>query len=291
MKITGDNNIKKMLLVMTLICAWLFISSADSGADLEWPKTHVKLFNKAWSKSDMVVHCWSSEDDLGFHTIKFGQYYEFSFRHNVWCNTKFVCMVKFGDGGEKFFYGYHCQRDVDHCGRMCEWSLYETAACRWNSFCYGYDDKPPSNDVTKTMKIMADNNIKKTLLITTLNICLWLSICSAESGADFEWPITHVKLFNKAESQSDMIGHCWSSDDNLGSRITKFDEYYGFPTQFLKFVCMVKFGSGDRKFFYGYHRQSDAGKCGRKCEWSLYENRACRWDIDCYEYTDKPPDL
>uniref|UniRef100_A0A7N0UZT6 S-protein homolog n=1 Tax=Kalanchoe fedtschenkoi TaxID=63787 RepID=A0A7N0UZT6_KALFE len=108
-----------------------------------WPKTYVKLFNKAESRSDAVVHCWSSEDDLGFRTIKFDQFYGFSFRHNILCTTKFVCMVKFGSGGQKFFFGYHCQRDTHACGRRCEWSLYENEACRWNTDCYEYTGVPP----------------------------------------------------------------------------------------------------------------------------------------------------
>uniref|UniRef100_A0A7N0TCQ6 S-protein homolog n=1 Tax=Kalanchoe fedtschenkoi TaxID=63787 RepID=A0A7N0TCQ6_KALFE len=139
----GDINIKKMLLIKTLICLCLSIGSAESSADLEWPKTHVRLFDKAESQSDITVHCWSSEDDLGVHTIRFGEFYAFNFRHNLLCNTKFVCQVKFADGVDKFFHAYHCQRDRFKCREMCDWSLYENRACLWDSDCYDYSKTPP----------------------------------------------------------------------------------------------------------------------------------------------------
>ncbi|KAL9673626.1 hypothetical protein QQ045_029887 [Rhodiola kirilowii] len=129
----------RIQLVFVLICSWLLISHGETDhGDLRWAKTNVRLFNKSDRHSVMVEHCWSSDDDLGPHTVTFDQYYEFSFRPNFWGSTKFMCKVMFNnDGNWKNFYGYIYFRDSDVCAakRTCDWTINEAKACRFDGFC------------------------------------------------------------------------------------------------------------------------------------------------------------
>lgn len=122
-------------LLLTFLCSSLMSS-------LGRPKVWVQIFNKAKDRSDIVVRCWSSEDDLGPHTLSYDQMYQFPFRTNIWGTTKFRCQVQFKDGFYRDYLTYRQSRDG--C-RHCIWHLYEDKACNlvvdyWK--CYGYVDHP-----------------------------------------------------------------------------------------------------------------------------------------------------
>uniref|UniRef100_A0A7N0TCC8 S-protein homolog n=1 Tax=Kalanchoe fedtschenkoi TaxID=63787 RepID=A0A7N0TCC8_KALFE len=125
----------RSLLLIALVCTWVLNGDAETNEDLQWAKTHVRLFNKSERGVSMVEQCWSSDDDLGPHTVGFGQYYEFTFRPNWWGTTKFMCKVMFNnDGVWKYFLAYKYWRDSPVCAakRQCDWDVNETQACRFD---------------------------------------------------------------------------------------------------------------------------------------------------------------
>uniref|UniRef100_A0A7N0TAY3 S-protein homolog n=1 Tax=Kalanchoe fedtschenkoi TaxID=63787 RepID=A0A7N0TAY3_KALFE len=127
-----------MLLMTLSICSLLLSSNADRNTRLLWGKTIVRIFNKSEMQADMVVQCWSSEDDLGPHTVKFNQSYEFPFKVNWSGSTKFLCKVKFGNGDWKYWYGFRYWRD-DEVGHLVGWNVNETRPCRSDGACMSYN--------------------------------------------------------------------------------------------------------------------------------------------------------
>uniref|UniRef100_A0A7N0VMK2 S-protein homolog n=1 Tax=Kalanchoe fedtschenkoi TaxID=63787 RepID=A0A7N0VMK2_KALFE len=122
-------------LLITLLCSSHVVVNVSAR-----PRVWVHVFNKCQSGLDILLHCWSSEDDLGLHVLKHDQMYQFTFCPNIWGSTKFECRVQFGDGSEKQFMVYKFSRDSGGC-RHCIWHLRENKACQllngeW--VCYDY---------------------------------------------------------------------------------------------------------------------------------------------------------
>uniref|UniRef100_A0A7N0VMR8 S-protein homolog n=1 Tax=Kalanchoe fedtschenkoi TaxID=63787 RepID=A0A7N0VMR8_KALFE len=92
------------------------------------PRVWVEIFNKANDHRDLTIHCWSKDDDLHFHVLKYDQMYQFTFRPNIWGTTKFHCDVVFGDGFRRRYMAYKFGRDKG-C-RHCVWHLNENQACK-----------------------------------------------------------------------------------------------------------------------------------------------------------------
>uniref|UniRef100_A0A7N0V196 S-protein homolog n=1 Tax=Kalanchoe fedtschenkoi TaxID=63787 RepID=A0A7N0V196_KALFE len=91
-------------------------------------KKRVRLINRSLQGQPMTERCWSSQDNLGEHTIPPTYYYQFMFNDNIWCSTKFNCHVSFPSGEQKQWLAYDCDRDS--CDDdLCEWTVTETSAC------------------------------------------------------------------------------------------------------------------------------------------------------------------
>ncbi|MCL7033116.1 hypothetical protein MKW94_005998 [Papaver nudicaule] len=76
-----------------------------------------------------TIHCWSSEDDLGWHTLYYKQNFFWRFKVNIWMSTKFMCDSSWHDPAGKgnqtiSFLAYDAERDWKvYCKNDCRWSI------------------------------------------------------------------------------------------------------------------------------------------------------------------------
>ncbi|RZC66043.1 hypothetical protein C5167_009729 [Papaver somniferum] len=88
----------------------------------------VTVQNDIDPKIALKIHCWSSDDDLGEHTLNYKQNVIWKFKVNWKRTTKFVCDSSWSsaDGGYHSvkFSAYQAKRDwKKHCRNHCNWSL------------------------------------------------------------------------------------------------------------------------------------------------------------------------
>ena len=93
-------------------------------------KTHVHLINQLGS--DLNVHCWSKDDDLGQHTISSGQEYQWRFNRLIVVfyvmRTRFHCSVSRAGANDFKFLAYESLRDHYSCGGTRNGRNHN---CRW----------------------------------------------------------------------------------------------------------------------------------------------------------------
>jgi hypothetical protein len=77
------------------------------------------------------VHCKSKDDDLGFHTLKFGENYKFSFRRTLilYKDTLFFCSVTW-PGDSKLHYIDIFDEKYDDCNN-CTWKINKHWGCKY----------------------------------------------------------------------------------------------------------------------------------------------------------------
>ena len=93
-------------------------------------KTHVHLINQLGS--DLNVHCWSKDDDLGQHTISSGQEYQWRFNRLIVVfyvmRTRFHYSVSWAGANDFKFLAYESLRDHYSCGGTRNGRNHN---CRW----------------------------------------------------------------------------------------------------------------------------------------------------------------
>nr|XP_004292389.2 PREDICTED: uncharacterized protein LOC101314342 [Fragaria vesca subsp. vesca] len=82
-------------IVLFYLCAALALSIFPESS-AKWPgldptKWHIHVINGFSGGRQLVVHCWSDIDDLGFHTLNPGGETNWSFHVNLPGTTKFTC--------------------------------------------------------------------------------------------------------------------------------------------------------------------------------------------------------
>ncbi|KAL7003702.1 hypothetical protein U1Q18_004851 [Sarracenia purpurea var. burkii] len=85
-------------------------------------KTLVRIINSLGEGIPLGIHCWSSEDDLGNHTLQFNEFYEWNFQPNIWGTTKFQCDFQSSAGSGNYLI-YRYDRDVHLCDTKCYWYI------------------------------------------------------------------------------------------------------------------------------------------------------------------------
>ncbi|CAJ2670432.1 unnamed protein product [Trifolium pratense] len=77
--------------------------------------------------SNITVHCKSQDDDLGFHTLLYTDYYEFSFKPNFIRTTLFFCSFTWpGNPHRHYLDIYDAQHDT--CEK-CTWNINLNGGC------------------------------------------------------------------------------------------------------------------------------------------------------------------
>ncbi|MCL7041713.1 hypothetical protein MKW94_000052 [Papaver nudicaule] len=96
--------------------------------DVQYNKKTVTVQNDIDPNIPLKIHCWSSEDDLGEHTLYYKQIFIWRFYVNFWGSTSFSCDSSWYDPANglmfKGFKAYNAKRDwVKHCVNDCRWSI------------------------------------------------------------------------------------------------------------------------------------------------------------------------
>ncbi|KAL1531516.1 hypothetical protein AAHA92_31646 [Salvia divinorum] len=111
---------KALLLSLSVVA---LIASCDGA----FTKTVVAVVNQAPGRA-ITVHCFSGDNDLGFHQLAYGESFSWSFRYSVIGNTKFICTIntQFGSGS---YVAYTEGFIVDKCGLNCVWIVRQDGPC------------------------------------------------------------------------------------------------------------------------------------------------------------------
>ncbi|XP_026438688.1 S-protein homolog 5-like [Papaver somniferum] len=118
----------------TLLVLSLFQAQTVEGIKTIWSKKTVTLQNDIGPNITLIIHCRSSEDDLGEQILYYKQNFQWRFSVNVWETTKFVCESSWKDatkgdghsnrGYEEKFTAYSPTRDWhQRCNEDCFWSI------------------------------------------------------------------------------------------------------------------------------------------------------------------------
>ncbi|RZC48194.1 hypothetical protein C5167_041149 [Papaver somniferum] len=113
----------------TLLALSLFVAKSVVGEGIHINKKTVTVTNDIDPGIALTIHCWSSDDDFGFHTLYYRQNFLWRFKVNLFRSTKFVCDSSWYDPNEKRnhamrFTAYKAARDWRiHCKNDCKWSI------------------------------------------------------------------------------------------------------------------------------------------------------------------------
>jgi hypothetical protein len=97
-------------------------------------KTHVTIRNDIDphpTPTDLIAHCKSKDDDLGFHTLTFGGTYTFSFRPIVFPIFKFTlffCGFTWPRNPHRHYLDIYDQA-LDKC-KFCNWKINKTGGSK-----------------------------------------------------------------------------------------------------------------------------------------------------------------
>ncbi|KAI3925382.1 hypothetical protein MKX01_015083 [Papaver californicum] len=115
-------------LTLSLFCA----QPVDGEGILKHKKTVTVKNDIGDPKIALKIHCWSSDDDFGEHTLYHKQIFYWRFNVNLWYTTKFVCDSSWYeyDSGKHYnavhFTAYSANRDWKYyCKNDCVWSIRE----------------------------------------------------------------------------------------------------------------------------------------------------------------------
>ncbi|KAI3498592.1 hypothetical protein L1887_34369 [Cichorium endivia] len=98
-------------------------------------KITVQITNLIRYDKVMVIDCRSSEDDLGQHTLLYGQSMEWKFKPNFSKTTLYYCNAMWeADVRLKIhFHAYEYMRDNYGCGSDCRWLFTVNGVYAYNS--------------------------------------------------------------------------------------------------------------------------------------------------------------
>ncbi|XP_028772368.1 S-protein homolog 5-like [Neltuma alba] len=117
-------------------------------------KTTVQIINGLPKHQDLTVHCKDKHHDLGEHTLKFGETYEFKFKPPPMINvTLYFCSFWWPSISYARYFDIYKQ-ERDQCS-VCTWKVVEYGPCLFG-VCYPWNPPPQphpmtlafSNDVT-----------------------------------------------------------------------------------------------------------------------------------------------
>ena len=57
--------------------------------------THIRIMNELSPEYlNLTAHCKSKDNDIGIQEISYGEFFEFSFKPNIWGTTLFFCSME-----------------------------------------------------------------------------------------------------------------------------------------------------------------------------------------------------
>ncbi|KAL7003701.1 hypothetical protein U1Q18_004850 [Sarracenia purpurea var. burkii] len=130
-------------LVVLILCFVYVLMVSKASRDV----MHVRVTNQLEKGLNLSLHCKSKDDDLGIHVLQNQEFYEWSFRNNIWGTTRFYCYLQSLRRSNSF--------DVYRqgmCSAHCNWFVRPEGTCLetqkpYRSFCYPW----PSNEATRVV--------------------------------------------------------------------------------------------------------------------------------------------
>ncbi|KAL3655057.1 hypothetical protein CASFOL_000843 [Castilleja foliolosa] len=135
--------------VIYLVQIFLLFTIIFRGADgcFILSKVHV-TFNShlpANNHKPLVVHCWSSEDNLGSHILMSGQSWGFSFCQKPF-KTKFICELHWNGFYINHLVAFNTMWFKDMCDKECMWKVTEQGATLQHGKFHFWDNYPPMSN-------------------------------------------------------------------------------------------------------------------------------------------------
>lgn len=124
MFLSNNNLVDKIFLAL----AFTAIISLSNANVFQQHEVNVTVKNALGPDLVVQAHCFSSEDDIGTHTLVNGQTFQWHFRPNIWGSTKYECHLesKFSNGD---YLLYSFRRDDDFCGKECVYNITPEGIC------------------------------------------------------------------------------------------------------------------------------------------------------------------
>ncbi|XP_028785886.1 S-protein homolog 5-like [Neltuma alba] len=143
-------SLKLVLLLIAMVAAM----SRGGKSGLLPPKTTVQIVNTLPNHQDLTLHCKDKNHDLGEHTLKFRETYEFKLKPNPLINvTLYFCSFWWPSIGPARYFDIYKQ-DRDKC-KLCIWTVVDYGPCTSDGICYPWNPSQPhsttlpsSHDVT-----------------------------------------------------------------------------------------------------------------------------------------------
>jgi hypothetical protein len=122
----ANSTILKFSILLIILCAF-----ESREASFLNPPVRVTIINNVVvppNPTEITVHCKSKDDDLGFHTLKFGDRYSFSFNPNfIGGGTLFFCSFTWPENPHRHYLDIY---DEDHDGcNDCTWLINLKGGC------------------------------------------------------------------------------------------------------------------------------------------------------------------
>jgi hypothetical protein len=122
----ANSTILKFSILLIILCAF-----ESREASFLNPPVRVTIINNVVvppNPTEITVHCKSKDDDLGFHTLKFGDRYSFSFNPNfIGGGTLFFCSFTWPGNPHRHYLDIY---DEDHDGcNDCTWLINLKGGC------------------------------------------------------------------------------------------------------------------------------------------------------------------
>ncbi|KAE9598022.1 putative plant self-incompatibility S1 [Lupinus albus] len=109
----------------------LLLIAVSEGSILKRPKRHVHIMNFLDHNINLNVHCKSTDDDLGFHDVSYGNEYQFEFYPNIFGTTMFFCNLQW-QGKVQLVTVYDARTsDFERCVNNCYWRVELHQICTW----------------------------------------------------------------------------------------------------------------------------------------------------------------
>ncbi|OIV91988.1 hypothetical protein TanjilG_07727 [Lupinus angustifolius] len=126
----GDGTIIHIFIFLQLLLLTSLIVVSE-GSIFKRPKRHVHVMNFLDRNINLKVHCKSTDDDLGFHDVSYGNEYEFEFYPNIFGTTLFLCNLQW-QGKVQLVTVYNAKSaDFERCVDNCNWRVELHQLCTW----------------------------------------------------------------------------------------------------------------------------------------------------------------
>ncbi|KAL0392456.1 UNVERIFIED_CONTAM: hypothetical protein Sradi_2468400 [Sesamum radiatum] len=115
---------QNLLLTIALLLSMLITSNANGKLQIRKETAVVK---NDISGENVTIHCYSSDDDLGIHTLPYAANFTWYFHMNIGGTTKFYCDLMTGHGSGN--YGVFDWRLEERCDDYCLWLIQVNGPC------------------------------------------------------------------------------------------------------------------------------------------------------------------